>query len=220
MKMPIKTIFLLILFSIQSSLATGQEESKYFSVGVVPTSLIDPITPSIGLSVEHSIIYRLNAEITYGFDPNINLWSGHPDPSSIHHEYRMGLKYSWTDADLPQFIGYLSVDYFGNQNEYTKQNDSYKEDNVYYDFDDATVTRTVKGIRIGAGIKCQVSDYLWIDLFGGAGLRDVNLRYKAVDRVVSPIPPFDEWITPFDRNAGKKRKPALLVGFKLAYRIY
>lgn len=87
-----KLLTLIIFFLLIANLR-GQNENKFFTIGLIPTYLIDPITPSIGIALEHSLTKKINGELMYGYDPNLKIFNFHKDPSSRHHEYKLTLKY-------------------------------------------------------------------------------------------------------------------------------
>ncbi len=212
-------IGIVIFFSCHFDLV-AQDSNKYFSVGLIPTYYFDPITPSIGVSFEHSIAKNINCEIMYGFDPNWKFLNWHRDPFSIHHEYKLKLIYLFRGENQTNRFTYLGVDYFGNYNKYNRENDSYYEDDLLYEYDMAEVIRAVNGLRINYGIKTKLVNRIWADVFMGSGIRTVVVRYFPENKTESDNRPFDEWFVPFDRNAGEKSKVALIFGLKIAYRFY
>ena len=201
--------------------AAAQDVHKYFSIGVIPTAYFDPITPSIGLSVEHSLTKSINVELTYGFDPNIRFLNWHTDPKSRHHEYKLMLKYILKEESRMNQYKYVGIDFLGNYNRYNKERNTFKEGNVFYDYEKAEVIRTVNGMRLNLGMAIDLfRDKIWTDIFMGAGAREVNIRYFPENATERDDPLIDEWFTPFDRNAGKKFRISLVFGFKIAFRIY
>ena len=209
----------ILLFSCLLA-SSAQDSTRYFSIGLIPTYYFDPITPSIGLSLEHSLSKKLNVEIMYGYDPNWRFLNWHPDPSSRHHEYKLRLIYVFRGKYENEFIPYLGADYFGNYNKYQRENDLYYEDNILYAFNNAEILRKVDGLRFNLGVKVRMFNRFWIDFFAGAGIRSVLIEYDAPHKQESTVFIFDEWVVPFDRRASRKMKPAIICGLKIAYRMY
>lgn len=62
-----KTIFLIVLSTFLFNLnLSGQNADNFFSIGITPTYLFDPITPSLSISIEQKIAKKINAELMNG----------------------------------------------------------------------------------------------------------------------------------------------------------
>ena len=215
-------IFLLMTFIlaiIQRS--QGQERNKYFTIGIVPTSLLDPITPSLGFSLEYQLLEIIAIEVVYGYDLNNKpfLINWHPNPEFRHHEYRMGIKYFFI-ASIPKKVpsAFLELEYFGVINEYEKTSDQYRENHREYTFKSAKVHRNINGIRAKYGVQSKLGK-IFIEMYSGLGVRRIDIEYNPVQRIISPFPIVDEWFTPIDRNAGIRYKLDAAIGLKLSFNL-
>ena len=213
---------LMLLVSIKLS-AQESSNSKFISVGIIPTMLLEPTTQSLGIAFEHSIIEKLTIELTYGLDLNWEpLSNSHPAPNFRHHEYKVFLKYRLNDSFDKVIYPYVGLDYFGIRNSFERTNSFYQENNTYYSYDRSSVSRQVNGVRFNLGVKLPVGKHIYIDTYGGIGTRSVNVTHSAINK--TEIEPnfsiTSEFFTPLDERAGKRRVLALSFGFKVAYRIY
>lgn len=219
----VKHLFVFLIISLFSkSNLVAQDSNIHFSIGIVPTYLVDPITPSISFAIEHGLSEKINGEIMYGFDPNIKVLSWHKDPFSKHHEYKLTLKYLVNAKDQKDYF-YYAIDYFGNYNKYNRINNYYQENDIYFGYDAAEVIRTVNGLRLNIGHSFNLKGNIWLDSFFGVGIRKINIQYLTTNTSIianSQINTRDELWTPFDRIAGNRLKVAFILGFKVSYRFY
>ena len=217
----ISCFMVLLTFFIKLDLI-GQASDNFLSIGIIPTELFDPITSSIAVSVEQKIAPRINVELMYGFDPNIRFLDWHPDPESRHHEYKLSVKYLFV-LEEKSFSDYVGIDFFGNYNEYERTSSYYEENNVAYYYDEASIIRSVYGVRANYGMKFSLTEKVWLDFFMGAGVRNVSIEYTPERRRVVEYAPYNGSLflsDSFDKIAGDSWKLALIFGFKVEYRIF
>jgi len=225
--MPTKLTILICCIFYFASCVSAQEENKfkYFSVGVNPSMELEPITPSIGIMVEHSIWNNFNLEYTYGLDVNSTIGLDyHPNSAGRHHEFKVLLKYFLTSKTNTDFAPYLGIDYFAIRNLYELTNDTYEEENVVYDFEKADISRKVDGVRLNFGFKSEIGNNFWLDVYTGIGSRVVNLEYIGVsERTLSGNINFgDSFIFgPKHKTAGiRKGLIAIALGVNISYRFF
>lgn len=211
-------------------MASAQEEStsKFFTIGVNPTMLLEPTTPSLGISMEHTIINSLTLELTYGLDLNWEpIFNYHPAPNFRHHEYKVYLKYYFNDyfygkefTNATSF--YAGVDYFGIRNTFERTNSTFQENSITYSYDQSSVNRKVNGFRINLGFKFAWGRHIYIDTYAGIGSRIINIKHTPINKVeVGPnIITALELLAPIDKRAGVRRASAVSFGFNIAYRIF
>jgi len=63
-----------------------------------------------------------------------------------------------------------------------------------------------------------VTGRLWIDSFVGIGARTVRTSYTTVGEELEPSF-FLEWFSPYEINAGERRKFAAILGVKIEYQL-
>jgi len=215
-------IFLAVFGSFSLSIGSAQEavESpkpyRYLSIGILPNYLLDPITPSIGLSVEHNIGYHWHIEYMYGYDPNLVISRLHPDPASRHHEYRIAGKFFLESKASRHVYPYLGVDYFGTIDRYTRTDGWFQEGVQFFDFDSARVTRKINGGRFFYGIKYNYGTGLYFDILSAIGMRWVQTDYdpeNILNRRFDGGQPFT-----YDKRAGLEKTIAFMIGIKIEYR--
>ncbi len=209
----------LLLF--QAHLLLAQTNQEKLSIGLVPTSLLDPITPSLGISVEVPVAESISLELVYGLDPNLGLnpteW--HPAPEFRHHEYRTGAKYIF--KVLPSGVyPFVGAEYFGSYNHYEKERDVFHLDQQTFRFETAEVKRVINGGRLRAGMQRQMGKHFQWQTYLGIGVRNINIQYQSDNLQVAEEGIFDEWLVPMDRTAGRRNKIDMTFGVKLAYLIY
>ena len=215
-----KQSIIILLFLFSSVLHAQEDSSRYFTIGLVPTYLFDPITPSVGIVLEHSLGKNITCEILYGMDSNWAPIYWHPDRSSWHHDYKLTLKYIFGEENLLNLFPYIGLDYFGNVSKYQRENDIYQEEGTYFSYDQAEILRLVNGARVNCGMKMYAEKRIVVDAFIGLGGRQVDIEYRPENSRVTSFDSFDEWIGPFDRQAGKRWTIAIIFGVKIAYRVY
>jgi len=216
------TILFLLFLGILRIDLSAQFPENFLSIGVVPTSFLDPLTPSVRISSEYRISENWNAELSYGLDINISPFlNWHPDPDSRHHEYRLALKHLfWEHPDQHYFL-YYGADFFGLYNKYEVQDGLYSdESDRLFSFEHAEIKRFVNGGRIIFGIKRNIRQNIWDDWFIGLGIQTQNFKYSTDNQTISPAPIFEDIIKSYDRNEGKKLLPALLVGVKYSLNLH
>lgn len=197
----------------------GQPCEHFFAIGLTPTYLLDPITPSIGLSVEASLLPRVNVEVLYGYDLGVEN-KAHPDPLATHHEYKLTLKYLSKEKTKSGVHSYWGLDFFGSYNAYQKADDVFAEGRNYFYYEQADVIRQVAGLRLNYGFKQQLRKRIWLDIYAGIGTRYVDVAYRPVNSMLideANIPRERFWS--IDQNAGRKNTPAFIVGLKLEYNL-
>lgn len=215
----LKTLYLIALLVLSLNLF-GQHSKDFFSIGITPTYLLDPITPSIGFSLEKKITRNVHLELMYGFDPDWKLLNWHPDPTSTHHEYKLAFKYLFNQEENEDYFIYVGGDFFGNYNEYERRRNTYQEKGEHYSFDRARIIRSVYGVRVNYGLKTKFIKRFWLEIYSGVGGRYRVIQYFPEGKMLDESPPFDEWIVPFDRNAGRRWTFAFIIGLKVEYRIF
>ncbi len=211
------TFFFTMLISFGNELL-GQESNGYFSIGIVPTYFFDPITPSIGIALEKSLYKKINLELTYGYDPNINFLRWQEDPSARHHEYKLVFKYLFTDKNLDELDFYVGIDYFGNYKKYKSKNGFFKENGLSFSYQSADVIRKVNGSRIHFGLKLFNKSNIVFDFFSGVGIRFVNVGYTTNNSIQVSEPLYNKSLFIWDSEVGTRTTFAMTNGIKLAYR--
>jgi len=179
----------ILFFGLQLS-AQGENDYKYLSIGLNPTMMLEPFTPSLGIGLEFSILKNLHGELTYGLDPNIKSTS-HPAPESRHHEYKMALKYLFVDHYTNFPTPYIGLEYFAIRNKYELTDDTFPSSNFWFDF--------------YAGIGVRHINIIYFP----------NIRRPGSIRFIDEL-----FGSNNNRKVGTRRAIALAVGFKASYKLY
>jgi|GEM_PF-4049863 len=205
-----------LVFTTGSLTVSAQEHHPYLSVGVVPTYMFDHITPSIGLEVEVGLMPQLRLALMYGLDINQKTATTSRFESSEHYELKLTGKYLfWQSERLEQ---YFAIDVFGTWQDAVKLESEYYREGEYYSYTRAEIDRVVTGIRYSYGLRWNVTGRLWIDSFVGIGARTVRTSYTTVGEELEPS--FNlEWFSPYEINAGERRKFAAILGVKMEYQL-
>jgi len=216
-----KVITLHCLFFILTFLGTLESQdskNQYFSFGVGPFGLLDPITPSLNLIAEAQLTSGINLEMTYGLDLIEESWlSHHPAPEFKHHEYKLGIrKVLKTDNKVYDVLQFWGLEYFRLTNNYNKNNGIFSRDNQDLRYSVAEISRKVSGLRVKSGWKI-FSGRFETEFYFGGGLRLLNIQYLAEDIEPHALNLIQEISPRIDFSEGAKLKLDLNVGFKVSY---
>jgi len=211
------TTFILASYCLSCQIDT----STYLSIGIGPSGLLDPITPSLNIVLEKSVGEKLNLELTYGLDLLNKTWADwHPNGDARHHEYKIGIKS--ISKPLSFFTNsnfFAGLEYYGVINNYERPRGSYFIDDNKFSYISAQVNRTIQGLRMKLGSKFSYNA-IELEFYGGLGLRSINIEYSSiVGRRAGHIEFFKDFFI-VDEYEGRRIRPELNFGFKISYCIH
>lgn len=195
--------------------------AQSLSVGLYPTSILDPITPTLDLAVEYGFHPKWSIEGVYGMNVGVGLFNWISDPDAKHQEYRLMFKYDLEDhkeSILNRFIGF---DLIGLQQEYERTFDWYQPTSGSpISFDRAYIHRKHFGVRLLGGYQVRLLKGLNVEFISGLGIKRLQIEYsQLVNESAGQF--FEEEVIwgQFDRREGHFWRVPAAFGVKLEYSI-
>ncbi len=244
----IKAHFIVLIMLLSSTLVSAQKRGKD-SLGVIikwaPSSLLTPETPTMRFGVEVLLPKfskrGLSIEFDYGFRYRISA-NPHPyDNASISSQLDpfnyVNKRYSKYHLELRKYLDptnimgsgspYLAIEGFYIPYTYEINDWIYRaKDGMEYVFDNAHVSREIKGGDIKAGYVVRFNFPLYIEGFFGLGVRFVNREYYEFTNRGLLNPPYRKLPRGYDMyneyipQEGKKTLLHVALGIRIGYRIF
>lgn len=193
-------------------------------VKIAPTSLFTPETPTLQLGMEFMPAFtgRFSLAADYGIPTTVGKDENNKF-DRLYDKSRAELRFYFTDFRREyESLFFLAFEGFHINYKYSTKNQSYvSSDGTSYGYEFARTTKTVEGFALKIGCVLRFKFPIWIELYGGPGVRYVNVVYSDfVNKGPDVFPALTSLFSDFDGSReGKFTKFHLALGAKISYRL-
>ena len=224
MKSYILISFFLLCFSHNLFSQKGEEKSKSLEIHVMPLAFYNS-SPRFRVGVEYNYGPRFGYSVEIGAVKSflskgvVKSWSGGKDYSFF--EIRPEIKYYLFKLDDHYSSIYCAAELYLIRKNDLQENGNFYRDDSYILFDEARLHKTKYGIHIKAGIKKLILKRFDIDLYGGAGVGQILVKYSdLIDPYVDVCHKQDEIFVSDEKREGEATKLHFTFGCKIGWVIF
>jgi hypothetical protein len=186
---------------------------------VAPLTLFDPYTPGLSLGLEVKPIQQLGFQFEYNLPFDVLSFFNYNEGKLNHETQRMRgeIRY-YPGRQFADKSYYLALEGFSVNEKYRRENSTLYRNGTLYNFTASDVERRVRGFALKGGYQFVVNYYLMIDIFGGLGMRQVQIAHQPTELFPTPLLFDERWGG--DQREGTFNRFHLALGVRLGWSLY
>lgn len=186
---------------------------------VAPLTLFDPYTPGLSLGLEVKPIEQLGFQFEYNLPFDALSFFNYNEGKLNHETQRMRgeIRY-YPGRQFADKSYYFALEGFSVNEKYQRENSTLYRNGALYNFTASDVERAVRGFALKGGYQFVVNYYLMIDVFGGLGMRQVQIAHQPTELFPTPLLFDERWGG--DQREGTFNRLHLALGVRLGWSLY
>lgn len=212
---------LLLLLTIHGGVLAQKKSvlKEMFLPKIAPLTLFDPYTPGLSVGLEFQPFHQLGFQVEYNLPFaalaffNYNEGKSDHQTSGLRSEIRYYPGQQFSDKSY-----YLALEGFSISENYYRENSTLYRNGQLYNFTRSDIERKVRGFALKGGYQFVVNYYLMIDVFGGLGMRQVQITHQTSELFPTPLLFDERWGG--DQREGTFNRLHLALGVRLGWSLY
>lgn len=186
---------------------------------IAPLTLFDPYTPGLSVGLEFQPIDQLGLQFEYNLPFEALAFFNYNEGKRDHTTRRMRgeLRY-YPGKQFSNKAHYLALEGFAVTENYYRENSTLFRNGALYNFVRSDIERQVRGFALKGGYQFVVNYHLMIDVFGGLGMRQVQITHQTSELFPTPLLFDERWGG--DQREGTFYRPHLALGVRLGWSLY